>query len=41
MKEILAAMKDIDLVEPMVSIRSTMKTADEPAMETLAESMLS
>ena len=40
MKEMLAAMKDIDLVEPMVTIRSTMKTSDEPAMETLAESML-
>ena len=41
MKEMVTAMKDINLVEPMVTIRSTMKASDEPAMETLAERMLS
>lgn len=40
MKEILAAMKDIDLVEPMVTIRSTMQSTDEPAMKALAEAII-
>lgn len=40
MKEMLAAMKDIDLVEPIVTIRSAMKAADEPAMEALAKNIL-
>ena len=40
MKEMLAAMKDIDLVEPMVSIRSTMQPTDEPAMKALAEAII-
>ena len=41
MKEMLAAMKDIDLVEPMVTIRSAMKPTDVPAMEALAEAIVS
>ena len=40
MKEMLAAMKDIDLVEPMVTIRSTMQPTDEPAMKALAEAII-
>ena len=39
-KEMLATMKDIDLVEPMVTIRSTMQPTDEPAMEALAEAII-
>lgn len=40
MKEMLAAMKDIDLVEPMVTIRSTMQPTDELAMKALAEAII-
>ena len=40
MKEMLAAMKDIELVEPMVTIRSTMQPTDEPAMKALAEAII-
>ena len=40
MKEMLAAMKDIDLVEPIVTIRSTMQPTDEPAMKALAEAII-
>ena len=40
MKEMLAAMKDIDLVEPMVTIRSTMQPTDEPAMKALAKAII-
>ena len=40
MKEMLTAMKDIDLVEPMVTIRSTMQPTDEPAMKALAEAII-
>ena len=40
MKEMLVAMKDIDLVEPMVTIRSTMQPTDEPAMKALAEAII-
>jgi flavorubredoxin len=40
MKEMLAAMKDIDLVEPMVTLRSTMQPTDEPAMKALAEAII-
>ena len=39
MKQMLAEMKDIDLVEPMVTIRSTMQPTDEPAMKALAEAI--
>ena len=39
MKQMLAEMKDIDLVEPMVSIRSTLESANIPDMEALAEAM--
>lgn len=40
MKEMLGAMKDIEIVEPMVTIRSRMKQADIPAMEALADAIL-
>ena len=40
MKEMLAEMKDIDLVDPMVTIRSTMQPTDEPAMKALAEAII-
>ena len=40
MKGMLETMKDIELVEPMVTIRSAMKQGDIPAMEALADAML-
>ena len=40
MKEMLTAMKDIDLVEPMVTLRSTMQPTDKPAMKALAEAII-
>ena len=40
MKNMLAEMKDVDLVEPMVTIPSTMKPADLPVMNALAEAMI-
>ena len=33
-------MKDIDLAEPMVTLRSTMKLTDEPTMRALAEAII-
>ncbi len=41
MKAMLAEMKDIDLVEPMVTIRSTMQPTDVPTMEALAKAIVS
>lgn len=40
MKEMLEGMKNIEIVEPMVTIRSRMKVEDRPAMEALAENMV-
>ena len=40
MRGMLSQMKDIDIVEPMVTIRSRMKKADIPALEALAEAIL-
>jgi flavorubredoxin len=40
MKELLSTMKGVEVVEPMVTIRSRMKKSDMPAMEQLAEKML-
>ena len=40
MKSMLEGMKEIEIVEPMVTIRSTMKQADIPALEALADAML-
>lgn len=40
MKGILETMKDVTIVEPVVTIRSTMKESDLPAMEQLADAML-
>ena len=40
MKGMLESMKEIEIVEPMVTIRSTMKQADIPALEALADAML-
>ena len=39
MKEMLSAMNGIEIVEPMVTIRSRMKEADIPALEALADSL--
>lgn len=40
MKEMLEQMKNIEIVEPMVTIRSAMKQGDIPALEALADAML-
>ena len=40
MRAILDTMKDLDIVEPMVTIRSAMKEADKAALEALADAMV-
>lgn len=40
MKGMLETMKDIEIVEPMVTIRSAMKQGDIPALEALADAIL-
>ena len=40
MKGILETMKEIEIVEPMVTIRSAMKQGDIPALEALADAIL-
>ena len=40
MKEMVGTMKNIDLVEQVVTIRSRMKEADIPALESLADAVL-
>ena len=40
MKGMLETMKDIEIVEPMVTIRSAMKQSDIPALEALADAIL-
>ena len=40
MKGMLETMKDVEIVEPMVTIRSAMKQGDIPALEALADAML-
>ena len=40
MKGMLESMKEIEIVEPMITIRSTMKQGDIPAMEALANAIL-
>ena len=40
MRSMIEAMKDCEIVEPMVTIRSRMKATDEPLLEQLADSLL-
>ena len=40
MKEMLSAMNGIEIVEPMVTIKSRMKQSDIPALESLASALL-
>ena len=40
MKEMLSAMNGIELVEPMVTIKSRMKQSDIPALESLASALI-
>jgi len=40
MREMLSSMSNIKIVEPMVTIRSRMKSTDLPALESLADSLL-
>ena len=39
MKGILETMKQVEVVEPVVTIRSVMKAGDLPKMEELADAM--
>lgn len=41
MKSVLESLKNVEIVEPVVTIRSTMKDSDIPNMEQLADAMLS
>ena len=41
MRSMIEGLKDCEIVEPMVTIRSRMKAADEALLEQLAESLLS
>ena len=41
MKEMFAGMKEIEIVDPVVTIRSRMKEQDIPALEALADAILS
>lgn len=41
MKEMFGGMKEIDILEPMVSLRSTLKSSDIPALDSLAEAVIS
>ncbi len=41
MKEMLSAMKEVEIVEPMVTIRSRMRREDFPAFDALADAILS
>lgn len=40
MRSMLETMKDVEIVEPVVTIRSRMKQADVPALEALADALL-
>ncbi|MBQ6571497.1 MAG: FprA family A-type flavoprotein [Alistipes sp.] len=40
MRSMLEQMKQVEIVEPMVTIRSRMKTSDLPALEALADAMM-
>jgi hypothetical protein len=40
MKGMIEAMKDCEIVEPMVTIRSRMKTGDEALLEQLADALI-
>ena len=40
MKEMLSTMSNIEIVEPMVTIKSRMKEADIPDLESLASALL-
>ena len=40
MREMIEGMKDCEIVEPMITIRSRMKTGDEALLEQLADSLV-
>jgi len=40
MKEMFGAMKDVTVLEPVVTLRSRMKASDRPALEQLADALL-
>ena len=40
MKEMFAVMKEVTVLEPVVTIKSRLKPADLPALEALADAIL-
>lgn len=40
MKDVLGALKNVEIIEPVVTIKSTLKDSDIPALEKLADAML-
>ena len=40
MKELLGKMKELEIIEPIITLRSTMKQTDIPALETIANEIL-
>jgi len=40
MRGVLESLKNVEIAEPVVTIRSTLKDSDIPALEQLAEAML-
>lgn len=40
MKEILSQMKDIEIIEPVVTIKSTLNSESRKAMELLADKII-
>ena len=40
MRSMIEGLKDCEIMEPMVTIRSRMKTADEALLEQLADSLM-
>jgi hypothetical protein len=41
MTEMLGAMKDVEVVAPAVTLRSALKPSDIPALEALADAIIS
>ena len=39
MKTMIESWKNTDIIEPIITIRSTLKDSDLPALETLVEAM--
>ena len=40
MRAMLGQMKDVDIIEPIVTLRSTVKSCDIPKLEALADALI-